>query len=136
MVRVNSLFPEVKGVLEALKGKFKLGLISNSIVENATILLQHLGLKRFFDVVVISGEENLNKPDPEVFRRALERIGVTASEAMMVGDSLGDDIKGAKSVGMTAVWENRSGKKIDSHIKPDYIIMNLRKLLDVVQVSS
>lgn len=133
---VNSLFPEVRGVLGALKGEFRLGLISNSIVETVTILLRHVGLEEFFDVVVISGAENVNKPDPEIFHRALGRIGAVVSEAMMVGDSLVDDIKGAKGVGMTAVWINRSGEKINLDIKPNYIIMNLRELLDIVQANS
>ncbi len=129
----DSLFPEAKEVLEALKGRYRLGLLSNNIVEYARGPLEHLGLERFFDVVVISGEENTRKPEPEIFHRALERIGVAPSEAMMVGDSLLEDVAASKAVGMTAVWVNRSGEKPKPEVKPDYTIGDLRGLLELFE---
>ena len=128
----NSLFPEVKGVLESLKGQYKLGLLSNNIVEYVRGPLEHLNLKQFFDIVVISGEENIRKPEPEIFHRALQRSRAKPSEAMMVGDSILEDVDAAKRVGMTAVWVNRSGEKPEMEVKPDYTIRNLRELLDIL----
>ena len=90
----RSLFPEVEEVLSALKGRYRLGLLSNNIVEYVKGPLEHLGLRRFFHVVVISGEENVRKPEPEIFLRALRRIEASPREAMMVGDSLVEDIQG------------------------------------------
>lgn len=132
IARINSLFPEVKDVLNALKGRYRLGLLSNNIVEYVKGPLEHLGLERFFNVVVISGEENTRKPEPEIFYRALKRIGVNPSEAMMVGDSPVEDIKGAKSVGMLTVWVNRIEKTLLSGINPDYIVKNLQELLNIL----
>ena len=129
----DSLFPEVKEVLEALKGQYKLGLLSNNIVEYVRGPLEHLGLEHFFDVVVISGEENTRKPEPEIFHRALQRIRTKPSEAMMVGDSILEDVAAAKRVGMTAVWVNRSGEEPELEVKPDYTIRDLRELLDILQ---
>ena len=128
----DSLFPETREVLETLKGAYKLGLISNNMIQSVTGPFRYLKLEGFFDVVIISAEENVDKPDPEIFHRALKRMGVTASEAMMVGDHPIDDVQGAKGVGMTAVWVNRSGEKPDLDVEPDYIITNLRELLDIV----
>ena len=129
----DSLFPEAEEVLEALKGRYRLGLLSNNIVEYARGPLEHLALERFFDVVVISGEENTRKPEPEIFHRALKKIGATPSEAMMVGDSILEDVAASKSVGMTAAWVNRSGEKPKLEVKPDYTIGDLRELLDILQ---
>jgi len=128
----DSLFPEAEEVLETLKGRYKLGLLSNNIVEYARGPLEHLGLERFFDVVVISGEENTRKPEPEIFRRALERIGAHPSETMMVGDAPVEDIEGGKSVGMIMLWVNRSGKALTRDVRPDYTIGDLRELLRMV----
>ncbi|MCD6333724.1 MAG: HAD family hydrolase [Candidatus Latescibacteria bacterium] len=129
----DSLFPEAREVLEALKGRYRLGLLSNNIVEYVRGPLEHLGLERFFDVVVISGEENTRKPEPAVFHRALERIGAKPSEAMMVGDSLLEDVAASQRVGMTAVWVNRSGEKPKLEVKPDYTIGDLRVLLELFE---
>lgn len=129
----DSLFPEAKEVLETLKGRYKLGLLSNNIVEYARGPLEYLGLERFFDVVVISGEENTRKPEPEIFHRALERIGTNPSETIMVGDAPVEDVEGAKHVGMITVWVNRSGEASTPGIRPDYTIENLRDLLRILQ---
>ena len=112
--------------------EFSLGLISNNMIESVTGPFEYLGLGKFFDVVVISAQEEVDKPDPEIFHRALKRMGVTALEAMMVGDHPIDDVQGSKVVGMTAVWVNRSGAETDLDVEPDYTITNLRALLDMV----
>ncbi len=112
--------------------KFSLGLISNNMIESVTGPFEYFGLGKFFDVVVISAEENVDKPDPEIFHRASKRMGVTALEAMMVGDHPIDDVQGAKGGGMTTVWVNRAGAKLDLDVEPDYTITNLRALLDMV----
>jgi len=129
----DSLFPEVEEVLEALKGRYKLGLLSNNIVEYARGPLEHLGLERFFDVVVISGEENTRKPEPEIFYRALRRIETNPWETVMVGDAILEDVAASKRVSMTAVWVNRSGEASKLDVKPDYTIRDLRELLDILQ---
>jgi putative hydrolase of the HAD superfamily len=51
----------------------------------------------------------VTKPDPAIFRHALERIGATAREAVMIGDSWTNDVVGASAVGIRAIWLNRSG---------------------------
>ncbi len=95
-------------VLQQLKGKFKLGIVSNlSIPECVPELLKMFNLDDYFDVVVISGAINRRKPSPEIFKKALETLGLKPNEAVFVGDTPGIDIKGAKAVGLKTVLIER-----------------------------
>ncbi len=66
-----------------------------------------LGIEQMFDVVVISGEVGVAKPDASVFAFALHKLGVEKENAWHVGDSLRTDVAGALGAGLTAVWLNR-----------------------------
>jgi len=71
--------------------------------------LATFGLWPHVDVLVTSEECRTTKPDPAIFRVALERLGVAADEAAMVGDSWQNDIVGATQCGIRAIWLNRHG---------------------------
>ena len=91
--------------LEELRRRgMKLGVITNGPREMQRRKLAVLGLERAFDTIVVSGEEGVRKPDAEIFRRALDRLGVAAHEAMFVGDHPVADIEGAHGAGLRAVW--------------------------------
>jgi HAD superfamily hydrolase (TIGR01509 family) len=132
--RYVSLDTEAIDVLQKLHGKYKLGLISNfAIPECGWKLLEKFGLKRFFDVVVISGEVNRRKPSPEIFERALKILGVEASKAVFVGDMLDLDVIGPKKVGMKTVLIGRKTMKENADAKPDKTITCLSELLAVLE---
>jgi len=78
------------------------GVISNS---NGTIdsLLQALGLRPYLDFVLDSGVVGVEKPDPRIFRMALERAGVAPHEAVFVGDLYSIDVLGARAAGLSAI---------------------------------
>jgi putative hydrolase of the HAD superfamily len=123
-------------VLRKLHGKYKLGLVSNfAIPECVWKLLDGYGLREFFEVVLISAEVNKRKPSPDVFKRALKILGVDASRAVFVGDTLNPDIKGAKNVGMATILIERR-KLFDriEDIRPERLIKSLRKLFDRIAV--
>ena len=133
-MRYVSLDKDALDVLEKLHGKYKLGLISNfAIPECGWKLLDKFGLKRFFDVAVISGEINQRKPSPEIFQRALKALGVKASMAIFVGDMLDLDVMGPKKVGMKTVLINRRPVEENADAKPDKVITRLRELLAVLK---
>lgn len=128
-------------VLKKLRGKYKLGIVSNlSIPECAWQLLEKFDLKKYFDAIILSGDINKRKPSPEIFEKALRALNVKASETIFVGDTLSMDIKGAKNVGISAILIERKTSLTDSpksliwspkkeeQIKPDEIINNLREL--------
>jgi len=82
---------------------------------------------------MISGEINRRKPSPEIFRRALNVLGVEAQRAVFVGDMLDLDVRGPQSVGMKTVFIKRRQINDDLGIKPDKIITRLSELLPVLE---
>ena len=96
---VWKLYPEVPGVLEELAPRFQLAVISN-FDGRLRLILQHLGISKFFSQVFISSELGADKPDPEIFRRALNLIDLNANEVLHVGDDPKRDWKAAKEAGL------------------------------------
>lgn len=97
------MYPEAKGCLERLKGKYKLGIIANQPVGTAE-RLRDFGILEDIDLVVSSAEEGVAKPDLRIFQLALERAGCEGRNAVMVGDRLDNDIAPAKRAEMKTVW--------------------------------
>lgn len=94
------LYPEVTEVLTALSGRFELGVITNFDGRYRSIADQ-LGIAHHFRHTVISSEVGADKPDPLIFRRALAMAGVTAAEALHVGDDPVCDWQGAERAGLS-----------------------------------
>jgi HAD superfamily hydrolase (TIGR01662 family) len=133
-MRYVRLDEEAMDVLQKLHGKYMLGVISNfAIPESVRKLLENFGLKGFFDVVVVSAEVNKRKPSPEIFEKALEGIGVDASETVFVGDIPGIDVKGAKNAGMRAILIERRPVEKSVDAEPDEVIKSLKELLIVLK---
>lgn len=82
----------------------RLGLITNGTFPFQLHNFRALGVVHHFDAVLVSEQEGIRKPDPEIFRRALARLGVAADEALFVGDNPEADIRGAQSVGMRTIY--------------------------------
>jgi HAD superfamily hydrolase (TIGR01662 family) len=123
-----------KGVLEKLQGKYKLGIVSNfAIPECVDKLLEKHGLDKFFDVVVVSAAVNKRKPSPEIFYKALKKIGVSAENAVFVGDTADADILGAKTAGMKTVFIERRVQEEVKQACPDQIIKSLSELTKVIE---
>jgi putative hydrolase of the HAD superfamily len=92
--------------LRALRDQgIKLGIVTNGPTEWQSRKLEATGIASMFDTVLISGMEGVEKPDPRIFLRALDRCGVPPSEAMFVGDHPVADIAGAKGAGLLPVWK-------------------------------
>lgn len=94
--------PEVPAALEGLRPRFRLSVISNA---NGTVRekLRRVGLLGFFETVVDSHEEGIEKPDPRIFRAALERSGARAEQSLYIGDMYHIDVAGARAAGMEVV---------------------------------
>ena len=101
--------PGALQLLEALKPKAKIGVVTNNLVSEQRSKLRACRLESLVDVMVVSEEVGVTKPAPEIFHTALERLNVTAEEAVMVGDSWESDVVGAANAGIRAIWFNRNG---------------------------
>ena len=89
--------------LSTLHGKYKLGVISNNF-GNTRGWCDEYELSPLFDVILDSTVFGVAKPDPKIFEAALSELGVSAAEAIYVGDSYNADMVGAKNVGMWTAW--------------------------------
>jgi len=107
-----SLYDDVAPVLTALaRAGYRLGLISNTH-RCLTSFQEHFDLNGLITAAISSSEHGHNKPHPSIFRTALRLLQVQADEAVMVGDSMKQDIIGAQGVGMRAILVCRSGPPI------------------------
>ena len=102
------LFEDVLPALEELRAhRLKLGLVSNT-GRNLDEFVRHHGLD--VDAALSSGTHGKTKPHPTIFQAALERLEVEAAAAVMVGDSIEDDVEGANAVGMRGLLLDREGR--------------------------
>jgi putative hydrolase of the HAD superfamily len=128
-----TLLPDAAEVLAELRLRgYRLGLITNGEDWSQMRKLRVTGLLSLVDLIVISENEQIKKPDPLIFRRAAERLGVRPDECLFVGDHARNDIYGAAAVCMKTAWY--PGEQVwpdDQTVVPDYTIGSLGDLLDV-----
>jgi putative hydrolase of the HAD superfamily len=124
-------FPNLISILEVLKSKaFRLGMITNGKGQFQIDNIKALGIENYFDAILVSEWEGIKKPNPEIFRKALSILGVSANESMYVGDHPGNDVIGSKNIGMIGIW------KKDIHwdrVEADFIIDDLKELLLIIE---
>lgn len=124
-----SLFEDARGLLEWLPARLPVGVITNGSSDTQWEKIRRLGLDAVTKANLVSGDIGAAKPDPVIFRHALDRLGVMPHDAWHVGDSLMSDVGGAKSAGLTAVWLNRAGTaRPDDAPVPHYEIRSLAEL--------
>jgi putative hydrolase of the HAD superfamily len=97
--------PGMLETLQALQSRgFKLGVITNGHSFQQQTKIAALEIQGLFDTILVSAELNLRKPSAEIYQLALERLGVKADQAWMVGDHIVNDVLGARGAGLTGVW--------------------------------
>jgi HAD superfamily hydrolase (TIGR01509 family) len=99
----TAIYPDVLPCLEALAGRYRLGIIANQPT-SVRAAMDRDGLSPFFEVWGVSDDLGLQKPDPKLFSQVLYTAGVAPTHAVMLGDRLDYDVRPAKSAGMRAIW--------------------------------
>lgn len=127
--------------LQALKSnQYHLGIYSNAGDDkDVQQLIENFGIRKFFDFVLTSAACFYRKPHPRAFEIALAQWNIIPEEAVMIGDNLEADIKGAKQVRMKTIWLTRRAKftKEDmQRIKPDFSMRKLTELLPTLDMIS
>ena len=138
------LFEETPKILDKLHGKYPLGLVTNGPADVQRQEIETLGLTRYFDNIFIEGEMGEGKPNPAVFTRAAEAVGVAPGNLLFVGNSYIHDVRPAIDAGWHAVWVRRStdvppsasGPESAPHgaPAPDAIIGDLSELLPMLGI--
>ncbi len=131
--------PDTDETLTKLKEMgYRLAIISNaSNVPDLNRLIDNHNLRHYFEMVVISAEEGIRKPDPAIFSRTLEKLAVKPENAVMIGDTLPADVLGARKAGIISVWITRRANRAENHkvkesIHPDYTIPDLASLVTLL----
>ncbi len=133
-------YPHAKMVLNRLlKEGYKLAVVSDAPGFEAWLRLTALGLQHTFDLVLTFDETGSHKPDPAGFLMALERLGVEAENAVVIGDWKERDILGGRNAGLHTVYArygdqySKYADKIESEpTEPDFVADDLLQLLDVL----
>ena len=127
--RIVRLVPGTMELLEYLKPKYHLHLITNGFEEVQDTKLTLSGMKPYFETLTVSEEVGVKKPNPEIFQYALRKAHATAEESLMIGDEMAVDIDGARAAGIDTVLFNPKGEKIDGERT-----FEVRNLLEIKQI--
>jgi putative hydrolase of the HAD superfamily len=100
----QTVYPGARELLSALRGRYRLGLVTNGASDFQRTKLEFAGVADVFDAVVVSSDLGVGKPDPAVFLAALDALGVRPSEAVMIGNDRARDVGGAEAAGLRALW--------------------------------
>jgi YjjG family noncanonical pyrimidine nucleotidase len=119
----------VSNLLNALRGRVKLGIITNGFTELQQRRLERTGFREHFDLLVISEQIGVAKPHPDIFEHALAAMGTPARKrVLMVGDNLDADIVGGLNAGLHTCWVNAANKPTPKHIAPHYQVTSMAEL--------
>lgn len=119
--------------LESLSERCPLVLVTN-FYGNMNSVLKEFGLDGYFTGIVESAVEGVRKPNPDIFRIAVNRLGVLPADTVMIGDSLSKDILPAMEVGCKSVWlkgEQWEDESVSATCSPNFIVSTLKGVSDL-----
>ena len=123
----------VRDVLDALRERYPLALVTDAQSSYARGELHKVGLLDYFDPIIVSGDHGYRKPDRRLFQFALDGMGVAAENALYVGNDMYRDIFGAREVGMkTVMFDSDQGANVHLDCVPDFTIADFRDLLKIL----
>lgn len=126
----TALIPHSLEILDYLKDKYQLHIITNGFSEIQEIKLSKSGLKPYFDKIISSDEVGVNKPAAKIFMESLKWAGASRNESLMIGDNLGADIVGARNCGIDQVYFNPDS--VFHKEKVSYEITHLKALEEIL----
>jgi putative hydrolase of the HAD superfamily len=126
-------FPGLVEMLGVLKQQgYWLGIVTNGFGVFQSRAIEGLGIRDFFDIVLISEVEQVRKPQAEIFQRAMNRLGVSAQDSVFVGDHPEADIAGARGAKMWTIWK-RNGHWPEAK-EADAIIDDLSEIPSILEL--
>ena len=129
----SRLVDGAREMLQYLKEKgYRLCLISNGFYEVQYRKMKSAQIEDFFEVVVLSDDIGVNKPDRRIFDHALRKAGATAEESIIIGDNPDADIKGAIDAGWKAIYFNREGANVASELPKGIAVVG--RLCDIEHI--
>ena len=125
----NHLFEGAFEILDYLKEKYQLHIITNGFADVQDRKIKNSRLEHYFISVTNSETAGVKKPNPIIFEHALLVANATKEQSIMIGDSLDADVEGALEIGLEAILFNESKLKTEAHIKQVSHLLELKKYL-------
>ena len=126
-------FEATEKLCEYLHSKYKVGIVTNGIKEVQYSRIENSEIAKYIDKIIISDEVGVNKPDKRIFEYAINYFEIMdKSEVIMIGDSLGADIKGGQNAGIDTCWVNLRNNVNDTGIVPKYEVRKLEELFEIL----
>ena len=125
----NLLFDGTYEILDHLFPKYKLHIITNGFSEVQYKKIDNSGLSKYFDKIITSEDAGVKKPNPKIFKYALEKANATSSESIMIGDNWEADIMGALDNGLDAIYFNFDKNNVGENIKSVHQLIEIKQYL-------
>lgn len=127
------LYPDIVPVLEELRRRYALGIVTDAQRAYAEPEMRAVGLDGFFSPIIVSGDYGYRKPDPRLFARAVKALQLHPEQVVYVGNDMYRDIFGAQQAGMyTVFFSTQYGNKEYNGVEADYVIHNFSGLPDAM----
>lgn len=118
-------------LLEYLKLKYRMHILSNGFTEVQYKKIENSGLKPYFEKIILSEDAKINKPHPDIFTYALINTNSRRDQTIMIGDSWDADIVGAYNSRIDQIWFNPAGDK-PKGFEPTYTVAKLEEIKDIL----
>jgi len=122
--------PGARAALDALDGRYTLGMVTDGDPWMQSQKLDALGIADRFETVVHGGHDAPTKPDPDPFAVALAELGSTPERTAHIGNSIASDVRGAHNAGLHSVWVPPESSPGRPAVEPDYRLDSLHHLAD------
>lgn len=127
-----SLLEGAEALVRYLAEKYPLTVVTNGFVEVQYEKFDRSGLRDCFAHIVLSEEVGCQKPNPRIYEEALRMNGVSAAEAVMIGDSWNSDIQGAINAGIDQIWIRKSQDPLPEGQSATYIVKSLAEVMEIL----
>lgn len=127
------LMDEAREVVQYLRGKYSIGLITNGQTDIQHGKIDQLGIREDYDHIIVSEEAGVKKPDSRIFQMALDYFGLEPKQCLYIGDHPVNDIQGAAKAGMSTIWIKVNQPWPEGiEAAPIHTIQELRELRDIL----
>ena len=125
------LLPHAEEVVRAIAARLPVLVLTNGITQVQKRRMAASPLRQYIAGMVISQEVGVSKPDPAIFRIALDRLGVGPRDALMVGDGITSDVIGANRAGVDVCFYDPQGRALPPGVHAEYRIADLRQCVPI-----
>jgi putative hydrolase of the HAD superfamily len=127
------LMEHTREILQHIRKKYKTGLITNGNTSIQYGKIDILEIRSDFDLIIVSEEAGIKKPDPKIFELALTKLELSPEQCIFIGDHPVNDIEGAAKIGMKTIWMKVNQPwKDELTAKPIYSIEKLNELYELI----